>query len=770
MSSIHDVARLAGVSTATVSKHMNHSGYVSQLKREAIDRAVEALGYAPNRAARQLKTQSSSEILYVVPNMTEKIYREVMVGISAVLGSEYRLVIQLTGDSREREAQILKECLNNPCAGVFLCTCDPGNDALFQRLDERTPLFFLLRKPQGSSRFSCLGFNQSDTVYALTAELIRLGYEDIGLYTDDASFSCEAECLDAFRQAFGHMGKALRPNRVFSIPFSREAIFRSIMGLLDSGDFPKVFVTTSYVAAGAIQEVAYFRNLELGRDLFLFALGEDSWYNLMFVNRIVCTYRDAQKLGTSAAHALKARLEAPAVFENVSLFLPDGFAYNKLGEYIQRLEGNAPPRARPQTSGKIRIAFNATDSGTDALKSLIPQFVKQHGVDVEFCPLPHHELYDTLVKMAETRSTDFDLFSMDAPWLPYLESKELLYDLTGLIRSSDIPARMAPNVLEDIGSLDGRILGLPYTYSLSLLFYRKDLFADPELSARFYRQYRVRLAPPQTWNLFNVVAGFFTRTMNPDSPTVYGTSIFGNFDAGLCSELFPRMWAYNGTVFDRRGFVRLYSQENLRAYQSLIQTIRCCSPDALGYNAFSGVKQLLEGETAMGVVFSNNASALADSVRNPIKDKIGFAPIPDQRPVSSGWSISVNRYSPNLQHAFDFIHWFSSMELASAFTILGGAAPLTPLIELEPLKQLYPWNELVSQQYHTAVKREIPPVPGAAPLNEVWTEHVLANILFDYFRNKGTLDELLFHAHQTLCAYAEQNGYPHNAPVSRLQA
>jgi hypothetical protein len=50
----------------------------------------------------------------------------------------------------------------------------------------------------------------------------------------------------------------------------------------------------------------------------------------------------------------------------------------------------------------------------------------------------------------------------------------------------------------------------------------------------------------------------------------------------------------------------------------------------------------------------------------------------------------------------------------------------------------------------------------------VWTEHVLANVLFDYFRNKGTLDELVFHAHQTLCAYAEQNGYPHNAPVSRL--
>jgi multiple sugar transport system substrate-binding protein len=677
-------------------------------------------------------------------------------------------VIQLTGDNPEREAAILRECLNNPCAGIFLCTCAPGNTRLFEDLDGRMPLIFLLRRPEERDRFSCLGFNQSDTVYALTAELIRLGFEDISLYTDDPAFSCEAECLDGFRQAFQHMNKRLRSNRVFSIPFSKEAIFRSIMRLLDSGDFPPVFITTSYAAASAINEVAYFRNLELGRDLFLFALGEDSWYNSMFVNRIVCTYRDAQKLGASAAGVLKDRVEAPSVFETVSLTLPDGFAYNKLGEYIQRLRNNAPPRVKPKLTGKIRIAFNATDSGTDALKSLIPQFVKQHGVDVDFCPLPHHALHDKLVEMSETGSKEFDLFSLDAPWLPYLDSKSLLYDLTGLIRASDIPERMAPRVLEDIGSLDGRILGLPYTYSLSLLFYRKDLFSDPDLSAQFYEQYKVRLAPPRTWNMFNVIASFFTRSMNPESPTVFGTSIFGTFTAGLCSELFPRMWAYNGTVFDRRGFVRLYSRENLRAYLSLIQTIRCCSPDALGYNAFSGVQQLLEGETAMGVVFSNNASQLADSVRNPIKDKIGFAPIPDQKPVSSGWSIGVNRFSPNLQHAFNFIHWFSSMELASAFTILGGAAPLMPLIELEPLKQLYPWNKLVYEQYHTAVKREIPPVHGAAPLDEVWTEQVLGSVLFDYFRNKGTLDELLFHAHCALCQYAEEKGYPRNAPVSRL--
>ena len=99
------------------------------------------------------------------------------------------------------------------------------------------------------------------------------------------------------------------PNSVFSISFSREAIFRSIMQLLDSGDIPQVFIAISYAQATAIHEVAYFRNLELERDLFLFCLGEDDWYNSMFVNLIVCTFRDAQKLDISAAEVFGARIE-----------------------------------------------------------------------------------------------------------------------------------------------------------------------------------------------------------------------------------------------------------------------------------------------------------------------------------------------------------------------------------------------------------------------------------------------------------------------------
>ena len=773
MATIHDVARMAGVSSATVSKHINKTGYVGAEKRAAIDQAIEALHYVTSRPARQLKLGISKEVLYIMPNMDEKLYREVLSGITATLGTEYRLVIQLTYDNAEKEREILRDCLSSPCAGILLCTCAPQATQLFEALSEKMPLIFLLRKPDSVAQFNYLGFNQFNAIYALVNELIRAGHGDIGLYAGDNAFSCEAECIEAFNAAFEAADQPVLANRVYSFPFSREATFRSIMTLLDSGDYPRVFLTTSYLAAQAINEVAYFRNLELGRDIFLLALGEDSWYHSMFVNRIIRTFRDAQKLGANAAAVLRKNIDAPMVCERVMVNLDDGFTFHKVGDYLKRLKESLPPAINAPRRGaarrKIKIAFNMTDSGTDALKSLLPQFVKRENVEVEFCPLPHDGLYDLLLRLAKEKSGEYDLFSVDVPWLPLLHQEGLLSDLTDLIKSNDFPAQLASGVLENTASLDGRILGLPYMYSLLMLFYRKDLFNDAEIAERFYRKYKVRLKPPDTWHMFNIIASFFTRAFEPESPTEYGTSIFGgNFPAAICSELFPRIWSYGGTVFDAHGCVRLYSQENYGAYRSLLKTIGHCPPGTLNFNAFHGVQQLISGDIAMCVFFSNNASPLADSVRNPIRDKLGFAPIPERKPVISGWSIGVNRYSSSTEHAFNFIRWFSSMELQSAYSILGGSAPITALLEHEPLVQLYPWNSLVRMEYHTAQPRMVPALSGIPLLDESWIESVLSDVIFNVVNEKGVLDIQLYHAHMKLCQYAEEHSYPRNVPPKRL--
>ena len=78
---IYDVARLAGVSTATVSRALNGRGQIAPATRMAIDAAVQQLGYQPNSAARSLVTRSTQTIALLLPDIANPFYAELVRGI-----------------------------------------------------------------------------------------------------------------------------------------------------------------------------------------------------------------------------------------------------------------------------------------------------------------------------------------------------------------------------------------------------------------------------------------------------------------------------------------------------------------------------------------------------------------------------------------------------------------------------------------------------------------------------------------------------------------
>src|SRR5437588_2455399 len=78
---IYDVARLAGVSTATVSRALNGTGQIAPATRAAIDAAVSQLGYEPNTVARSLVTKSTQTIAFLLPDITNPFYAALVSGI-----------------------------------------------------------------------------------------------------------------------------------------------------------------------------------------------------------------------------------------------------------------------------------------------------------------------------------------------------------------------------------------------------------------------------------------------------------------------------------------------------------------------------------------------------------------------------------------------------------------------------------------------------------------------------------------------------------------
>ena len=105
---IYDVAKAAGVSTATVSRALNDTGQIAPDTRRAIEEAVRKLGYRPNRIARSLVTRSTQTIALLLPDITSPFYPNLVKGVQELANDRgYTMLLCMTGADPAREEGFL---------------------------------------------------------------------------------------------------------------------------------------------------------------------------------------------------------------------------------------------------------------------------------------------------------------------------------------------------------------------------------------------------------------------------------------------------------------------------------------------------------------------------------------------------------------------------------------------------------------------------------------------------------------------------------------
>lgn len=118
---IRDVAKRAGVSTATVSRTLANPSLVSDETRTRVLAAVKATGYTPNMAARHLRARRSMMVLVVVPNVANAFFAEVLRGIDdELVANGYGMIIGNLDNRREREARYVDLVFSGQVDAVLL--------------------------------------------------------------------------------------------------------------------------------------------------------------------------------------------------------------------------------------------------------------------------------------------------------------------------------------------------------------------------------------------------------------------------------------------------------------------------------------------------------------------------------------------------------------------------------------------------------------------------------------------------------------------------
>lgn len=197
---MRDVARLAGVSTSTVSAVLNGTVPVSPERKKRVLEAMAALDYHPDAIARSLKTGKSNVLGIVVPDITNAFYPEVVRGAEeAAQSAGYSVLLCDSNENPQTEERHLATLFSRRVDGVLLASC--VNSIAYQTMvNRRFPMVFVDRLPPAMVD----GTVSTDNVqagYLAAKHLIDLGHERIGMVVGHLGLSPHRDRLEGFRKA-----------------------------------------------------------------------------------------------------------------------------------------------------------------------------------------------------------------------------------------------------------------------------------------------------------------------------------------------------------------------------------------------------------------------------------------------------------------------------------------------------------------------------------------------------------------------------------------
>ena len=137
MANIKDVAKLANVSVATVSRVINNKGYVNENTRLIVMDAIEELNYVPNEIARSLYRKSSRIIGIIIPNLKNEFFNAMISGMEEIiLKNGYKTMLCTTNEDPKREKEYLQMFSTNKVDGIIICSnLSPSNVDYYRKLE-----------------------------------------------------------------------------------------------------------------------------------------------------------------------------------------------------------------------------------------------------------------------------------------------------------------------------------------------------------------------------------------------------------------------------------------------------------------------------------------------------------------------------------------------------------------------------------------------------------------------------------------------------------
>ncbi len=256
---LEEVARLAGVSRATVSRVVNAPDSVSPEFRTRVQKVIEETGYQPNMAARTLASRRSKIIGLLIPSVTQFLFADpyfpiLIEGISRACNlNDFTLALFLfhTADEQDR---IYQRALGIGLLDGLIVTADKIIDPLIPELIARQIPAVYVGRPPDASRTSYVDVDNVSGAYLAASHLMRLGYQRIATITGPQNSTVGIDRRQGYVKALQERGREIDEKMMIEGDFSRDSGYTAMRRLLPHHP-DAVFVATDTMAFGAMQAI-----------------------------------------------------------------------------------------------------------------------------------------------------------------------------------------------------------------------------------------------------------------------------------------------------------------------------------------------------------------------------------------------------------------------------------------------------------------------------------------------------------------------------------
>ncbi len=251
-----DVARLAGVSSATVSRCLSHPAKVRPGLRQRVETAIAELGYTPHGAARALASQRSNTLGAVIPTLDNAIFASVLQHFQERLSAHGRSLLLATSEfDPAHERQQIENLIVRGVDGLMLTgeTRAPEAYDLIRRRGLRYVNTYVYHP---GSPHPLIGFDNRAAMERVVAHLYDLGHRSFAMIAGIGENNDRAaERIAGTREALRRRGLGLAPERVLQRPYSLAAGREALKTLLAQPERPSAIVCGIDVqAVGALLE------------------------------------------------------------------------------------------------------------------------------------------------------------------------------------------------------------------------------------------------------------------------------------------------------------------------------------------------------------------------------------------------------------------------------------------------------------------------------------------------------------------------------------